>query len=300
MDGMQQGLKLCFTAVIPGLFPFFLLTALLNHALRGWDVPILAAVAKRMGIPEGGSSLLIPAFLGGYPMGAKAAAQYYTAGAVNKAGAQRLLMFCNNAGPAFFFGFLPAVFGETRLVFYLWVIHVGSALFIALLLPPAAGTIEAVPSEKSDLTGIMLSSIKAMAMVCGWILCFRVISAAADKWLLWRFPQWIQILTAGILELANGCSRLAELPSLELRFLLASGLLGFGGLCVTMQTASMLGELSMGIYLRGKLLQTVFSLILAAAVVFDFLPGVLTAGGFLVVFVRFQQNRGGKIRAVIV
>ena len=80
----------------------------------------------------------------------------------------------------------------------------------------------------------------------------------------------------GAIELVNGCSALGYIGDVGLRFILCSGMLGFGGICVAMQTKSVIGGLPMRPYLRGKLLQASFSVLLAWGVVHRIwgIPGV--------------------------
>ena len=70
----------------------------------------------------------------------------------------------------------------------------------------------------------------------------------------------------GVLELANGCCALEQITDVNLRFAICSGMLAFGGICVTMQTVSVTGGLSLKQYFLGKMIQTAFSVIAAASV----------------------------------
>ena len=89
---------------------------------------------------------------------------------------------------------------------------------------------------------------------------FRVILGFTEHWFLWLLPPVFQTVITGILELTNGCLSLAQIESVPLRFLLAAGFLSFGGICVAMQTDSVIGELSLRKYCIGKLLQTILSI----------------------------------------
>ena len=104
-----------------------------------------------------------------------------------------------------------------------------------------------------------------MANVCSWVIIFRVLITFLDKWFLWAVPVQVNVIISGILELANGCTRLYQIENVGIRFLICSALVGFGGICVTMQTASVIGQLSLKHYLLGKVLQTVFSILLSSA-----------------------------------
>ena len=77
-------------------------------------------------------------------------------------------------------------------------------------------------------------------------------------------PVW-QVMITGILELSNGCCSLSMIENMDLRFLVCSGMLALGGVCITMQTSSVVQGLSMRYYLLGKLFQFAFSLILGIA-----------------------------------
>ena len=67
IDGARQGIELCLRTVIPSLFPFFVLSILLTSSLLGGSLAVLRPLGRLFGMPDGAESLLIPAFLGGYP-----------------------------------------------------------------------------------------------------------------------------------------------------------------------------------------------------------------------------------------
>ena len=71
LQGARQGVELCLKTVIPSLFPFFVLSILLTSSLLGSRIPLLRPLGRLCGVPKGAESLLIPAFLGGYPVGAQ-------------------------------------------------------------------------------------------------------------------------------------------------------------------------------------------------------------------------------------
>lgn len=99
-----------------------------------------------------------------------------------------------------------------------------------------------------------------MATVCGWVVLFRVLLAFLKRWIFWILPAAVQVAVTGILELSNGCCELLAVTDVSARFCICSGILAFGGLCVTMQTVSVTAGLSLKPYFWGKLLQTLFSL----------------------------------------
>lgn len=264
LEGAKDGIGLCLGSLIPSLFPFFVLTSLMTGALLGTRLALLKPLSMILGIPEGCESILIPAFLGGYPAGAQCIAQAYRKNTISQNCAKRLLLFCNNPGPSFLFGILTPFFPEKGMVWSLWGLQILAALIWGSLLPPCKEESGAISPAEPSLTEAVGTALHSMANVCAWVILFRIIIAFAQRWFLWLLPSWVQVLFAGILELSNGCCSLMLLSDLRLRFVICAGLLSFGGLCVTMQTASLVRGLPMGPYILSKLGQSMLCIIMAA------------------------------------
>lgn len=263
-SGAAEGIRLCINTLIPSLFPFFILSNMLTGVLSGQTLPLLRTVTVACKIPDGAQSLLAIGLLGGYPVGAQNVALQYSRGQLSRYQASRMLAFCNNAGPAFIFGILGSMFSSSVIPWLLWLIHIVSALVVGIFLPGAATSehINAFP-RKIRITNALSQSVKAMSLVCGWVILMRTVLAFIESWFLWLFPVPTQVIISGILELSNGCIRLAEIDNEGLRFLLAAGFLSFGGICVTLQTASVADEIPMKLYFPGKILQCSISILLA-------------------------------------
>ncbi len=265
LEGAVQGIQLCIQSVIPSLFPFFFLSALMMGAFSGSGWKFLVPVGRWLGIPRGAESILLPAFLGGYPTGAQAVYQAWKDGGLPTTQAERLLAFCNNAGPSFLFGILSREFPGLIYPGLLWLIHFLSAVFTAILIPGDTEARVCIPPNKSNPTGAMESSLRTMALVCGWVILFRVLISFLQKWLFAFLPAFWIPLISGLLELTNGCTLLSCISDIKLRFLVCSVMLSFGGACVTMQTWSVTGDLSKKFYIAGKTLQSLFSCIISYA-----------------------------------
>lgn len=278
LTGAQAGIEQCLKAVIPALFPFFLLSNLLVGSLWGKSLPLLTPAARLLGIPQGGESLLVPGFLGGYPVGIQSIAQLYSSGQLGKEDACRLTSFLGQPGPAFLFGMVAPMLDEPKKAWVLWGIILYSALLVSLLSYGTNSGIHLSKGQTATLPGAMNASLFAMGKVCGWVILFQVILAFLRRWALWYFDDAGIAAIGGFLELSGGCLLLKTVQPDSLRFLIACGILSFGGLCVAMQTVSVLENLPSVPYLVGKLLQTLFSLLLAGACIFRiwWLPIALT------------------------
>lgn len=251
LAGAAAGVELCTRTLIPSLFPFFVLSSMLAGSLSG-------------------GGLMLAGILGGYPVGAANAKRAWRTGRIGKAEAERMAVLSNCAGPSFIFGVIGPMFDSILVTFCLWAVYLLSVLALWFVLPGmSAGEI---PGKPVRLHEALYASLRAMAGVCGWVVLFRVLLAILDRWILWILPGWGKTFVYGVLELTNGCLALGDLEQ-GLRFVLAAGMVSFGGLCVMVQTAAVTEGLSLRYYLPGKLFQCAVSMLLASFVQ----PGAISA-----------------------
>ena len=299
LEGAQNGINLCIRTVIPSLFPFILLSMLLTREITGTN-RWLRPVTECLGIPYSAQTLLIPAFLGGYPVGAKCIYDLYRGEQLQQNQAERLLCFCSNAGPAFLFGMLSGFFPEKKTLWLLWLIHILSAVLTGFLFS-AAETAANAPvrtSEKSGKQDVLLAVLKSMGLICGWVILFRILVTFLQQWFLWLLPQWLMVLFTGILELTNGCCELMQISDIGVRFVICSCMLAFGGICVLLQTASVTKGLSLRYYVLGKGMQTIFSLLLSCAVIWKHGWLLTSSIPLLCFFIRKNQKSSGNTAIV--
>ena len=194
-----NGINLCINAVFPSLFPFFVTSSMLiSTGAISRLADILSPVGKALfGISGKGFSAFLIGILGGYPVGVRTAVQLFEEGHISKSECQRLLLFCNNSGPAFILGVVGVgLLGESRLGVILYTAHILSAVIIGILLHklspeqfdlPTPQTVQKdkvnraqfgfVTSFISSVTGAM----GAMANVCGFVIFFGVFVTVLHK-----------------------------------------------------------------------------------------------------------------------
>lgn len=281
LTGAAGGIALCMQTLIPSLFPFLILSMMLTSTL-------------------GGGGLLLTGILGGYPVGAGNVMQAYQAGQLSQVEAERMVVLCNCAGISFLFGVVSPILGSLRDTLMLWAAYLTSVLSLWMIFPKIKTT--HTPSRPLQLQEALWRAIRAMAGICGWVVLFRVMLAILERWVLWLLPPWGRAVIHGILELSNGCLFLRQVPK-ELRCVLTAGFLGFGGICVMMQTASIAEGISLRCYLPGKLFQGLVSM-LAASFLF---PGSLSpavqvilaaAAGVLGYILEKIEKRSGNSAAI--
>lgn len=297
LAGASDGLQLCLRTVIPSLFPFFVLSNILVSTLQGSRISRgLRWLTKLCGTPAGTEGILLVGFLGGYPVGAQSAAQAYRDGHITKQTACRMLAFCSNAGPSFLFGITASLFSSAGMSWLLWGIHIFGAILIAALLPGKYREPTGFVPRRSSVswTDAMKQGIRNMAAVCGWVIMFRVIITFLDRWVLWLLPKDLATAFTGMLEMTNGCVELNKIGNIGLRFCLCSAFLGFGGICVGLQTASVTRELGTGLYFPGKAAHGLLSFFISYFTQLLFFPAAsrfhvegLTVVFFLTCLARF-------------
>lgn len=263
----HDAISQCITTVVPALFPFFLLSINLTSNLYSISIPLLRPLGKLCGIPKGSEHIFLIGILGGYPVGAKAVNDAWQNKMLTTQDARHLLSFCSNAGPSFIFGITGLCFPSLTEPFIIWIIQITSALLTGILLNNHGESIitETQP-EKVSFIKSMDQALRVTASICGWIIFFRIIYSFIQRWFLFLLPNEIGIIISGILELTSGCLQLDMIDQTGLRFILCSVFLTFGGLCVMLQTVNVIGNLGILWYIRGKLIQTLISMLLSMMV----------------------------------
>lgn len=262
-----QALALCAGTVIPALFPFMAVAGMLTRLGFGqWIAPVFSGLMALFRLPGSAGSALLLGLAGGYPMGARTAAELYTSGSLTREETERLLTFCNNSNPAYLVSVLGAgVFGSVRMGIWLWLIHVLAALLTGLVFRGRnSGRRERLSGkgrQTAGVFGVFVTAVKdaagGMLSVCAFVTFFYVLASP-----LRQLPPPLAALLTGMTELFSltpllACDRVS--------FVLAAGCAGWGGLSVLCQTAAALegAELPLRPCVWGKLTQGLFSAALA-------------------------------------
>lgn len=292
-SSVKEGMGLCYNVIIPSLFPFFILTSLvISLGLAGYLGRLMEPIMRPLfRLPGACAAPLALGFVGGYPVGARAALTLYENGQCTKAEAERLLAFCNNSGPAFILGVVGAgVFGDSRVGLLLCLIHAMASFCVGLVFRfyrPEKGSrsSSSLPIQaqrfSSAFTGAVKGAVTSTLNICAFVMCFTVLIRMlflsgilpALAALLGRVlsplgftEAWARRLLTGLLELSSGVWSLTGEGTLQGKAAMAAFLLGWAGISVHCQVLSFLGEsgLSTRTYIGGKLLHGVFSAVLTA------------------------------------
>lgn len=286
---VREGLSLCYNVIIPSLFPFFILASLtISLGLAGYLGRLLAPIMGPLFHLSGPCAApLALGFIGGYPVGARAALSLYESGQCTKTEAERLLAFCNNSGPAFILGVVGAgVFADNRVGLLLCLIHAAASVCVGLVFrfykPGDRGgrkrAAAPIAAERfaTAFTVAVRGSVTSTLNICAFVVCFTVLLRLAFlsgllpalAGLLGRLfsplgftEAWARRLLTGVLELSSGVWSLAGGGSFRGKVAMAAFLLGWAGVSIHCQVLSFLGEsgLNTRTYVLGKLLHGLFS-----------------------------------------
>ena len=268
-QAVGDGLALCASTVIPALFPFFAVVSLLLQlglagSLQGLCAPFMGPVFHLRGVC---ALPLLTGLLGGYPSGARTAADLCRQGLLTRREAELLLGFCDNCGPGFLLGYVGAgILGSARAGAYLFLIHVCSALLVGMFLCRLCGDrgsallgsslpARVIPFPQA-LTAAVFGALASTLSICAFVVLFRVLAALP--------PVRLPVPLLGALEMVTGTAALA--PG-RAGFIAAAVMVGWGGLSVHCQAMAVAApaELSFRWHWIGKALQAALSGLLAAA-----------------------------------
>lgn len=272
-DAMSAALSLCAFSLIPSIFPFLLLTELLLHLPFGKR--LLFSLGKPFSFffrcsPIGASAYLF-GLLFGFPLGTKALAEYRKEGLLSQKEAERLMLFCNNTGPAFLIGGVGyKLFGSLKTGLFLYLIQAAvSFLFGCLLGIKAEKKTESNPYRADasvfSFSTCMRNAVLQMLSICGYVAFFSV-SGALFSPLVPSLP--LRAVFYGFLEVGTACAFIknASMPLATTLPLLAFAV-SFSGISVYLQSLDYVGKVDIKTryYLFFKLLQASLSLSFAAA-----------------------------------
>ena len=311
MDAAANGLELCAATVIPSLFPFFILSSLLIKTgfLTALFRPLQPLFSRLFGISPSGTAAFFLGACAGYPIGAKSVIELNETGQISYREANRLLRFCNNAGPLFLVGTVGVgMFGNADVGYLLLFSHFFAAVAIGFLFRKNEKTDHTYKKTQIQLSWNLLSdavngAVTSILAVCGYIILFQVIIRGLYQFGMIGF--FSRLLTAekstgfasgmlsGLIEMTSGASLLSKLHHLPLRALVTavSAVLGFGGLCVHAQTFGIIKGYNKKTYLTGKILQGMFS----AIITYFLFPKFIREAPVFYTHIPTQQELNGEL-----
>lgn len=292
----KSGLILWANSIVPSLFPFFVATELLSHTnITYYLGKLLNKFMKPFfNIRGEGSFGIIMGFLCGYPIGAKISTNFRQNNICSKAECERLLSFTNNSGPLFIVGTIGiGMFGNSTIGFILLFTHLLASITVGFIFrfwkyndqedfhfQKSSNKNSNIELSKLGeiISNSISNAINSILIIGGFVVLFSVIISILQKcYIIYIFSNFLNpFLTflkiptnfntgiiSGFLELTNGLNIICTLNErkISINIIVASFVLGFGGLSILLQVWSTISKTDLSIkpYIIGKLLQATFS-----------------------------------------
>lgn len=275
-DAVTGGLETCGGIIIPSLFPYFVAVNLII------ELGVIGRLFRALHIKNLKYASFIIGITGGYPVGAAYIAETRKRGELSCDDASKMLVYCNNSGPAFIIGAVGSgVFHSTSAGLVLYAAHMLSAAVYGKLFCHIENSEAHFPdaSEKTDFapafTASVRKSVSSIINVCGFVLAFSVIISLINSGgliyiLSGKMSELINTelhfnasLISGLFEIGNSIKEMQFLAVSPLNLALAAFVLGWGGISVHFQTFSIISDtdIKTARYVIGRLIIAIFAAI---------------------------------------
>lgn len=274
LEGSKRGLLLWFHTILPTLLPFmivsniFIQTDSVMKIIRPFS-PIFRSV---FGLSPYGTYAFLTGLFFGFPMGAKITADLYSMDKITAKEARCLLSVANNPSPVFLLTYvLQEELHLSQKINLLLFIFYGSvcttALFFGFSLKienrnpshvnsfakkETSHTLS--PGELIDVS--IMNGFETITKLGGYIILSSIVVSAVT--FIPDTLSCLKLLLYVTLELSTGIHIIAGLSlAYNLKLLLAMCACTFGGICILLQTYSVIRQTDLGIrsYLAGKCIQ---------------------------------------------
>lgn len=236
IGSIKYSLSLCYSSVIPALFPFFVLSEFL--------VSLLACTRLNPTV-----YLFICGLLTGFPNGTKAVCKSYQNGVIEQKTAVKLLYCTANASPAYIVSFIGLCILKSKTIgFIILLAQIITSVLCAVSFKIFKNkkscninTISITETACNSITG----SVSGCLNVCGYIIFSGVLADIAiahhipeiiSKILFFVPQNYIRAIFVGLIEITRGVALLDNKNSFSI--IIISIIVGFSGLSVILQCIS--------------------------------------------------------------
>lgn len=279
-EGARYGLLLWYQSVVPALFPFMVLSGLIQSmgGIERFMIPVHRILKHIFPLSASGCFILISGLFCGYPMGAKLCADFLKLDRIALNEARFLMAICSHPSPMFLIGYTyPMVSDHVRLAdfmigIYAPIIIVSFAAkhiyfhseklkihpdYTYLTIASGSDTSDAFPIDES-----IMSSVAVLCKIGGYlVLCsIAIVFLRNTDWL----PLYVRIFLIGITEMTTGIREITTAISGNAAWIAVTASLTFGGLSGIFQINSVILDakkagLSIRPYIHWKLFHAALS-----------------------------------------
>ena len=270
--------------VLPVLFPFFVFTRIIVNLSEFKTNKMDKFFNNIYRVPKFGFKIFLLSVISGYPMGAKLICTLNEQGIIQKKEAEKMMSFCSVSGPMFIIGTVGVnIFLSYKAGLIILVANIIAALINGLIYRKDKYVEKEVSYSGKKNDNILSSSVYdatlSILMVCAYIIIsFLIIDVLINLHVIdnlsnaictiFNCPQNFDTIKSsiiGIFEITRGIIELNNVNiSLTLKTIIASGLIGFGGISILLQSLSFLNQLKISTktIVKQKITQALLCLII--------------------------------------
>lgn len=270
--------------VLPVLFPFFVFTRIIVNLSEFKTNKMDKFFNNIYRLPKFGFKIFLLSVISGYPMGAKLICTLNEQGIIQKKEAEKMMSFCSVSGPMFIIGTVGVnIFLSYKAGLIILVANIIAALINGLIYRKDKYVEKEVSYSGKKNDNILSSSVYdatlSILMVCAYIvISFLIIDVLINLHVIdnlsnaictiFNCPQNFDTIKSsiiGIFEITRGIIELNNVNiSLTLKTIIASGLIGFGGISILLQSLSFLNQLKISTktIVKQKITQALLCLII--------------------------------------
>lgn len=289
-EGTVSGLKLFIFSVMPGLFPFMLLTKLLTELGTMFKLcGRFDKISKKLfGTPGISLYAFFMSILSGYPIGAKIIADLYDKQLISENDAKKMSVFCTTSGPIFVIGTVGVIMFNSYLFgIILYASHILSSLLLGIifnLFSKKDGNLSKNEkvlqfSKRDNIVSFCVSeTINSIFIVGAYITIFYLISELFESIGVFNIlnimlkpifevfkidANLVQGLSYGLIEVTRGVKVLSGFGTTA-SLVLASGVLSFSGLSIIFQSMAFLkrAKIKTHTFVLYKLVHFIFAMLI--------------------------------------
>lgn len=277
--------------VLPVLFPFFVLTNIIIMLSEFKQNKLDKFFSKIYKTNIGASTIYFLSILSGYPVGAKLVTDFYTRGYIDKTQAENMLSFCSVSGPMFILGTVGVcMFNSMKIGLIILISNILASLLNGLIHCKKSNQkqieIKTIQYDNILSKSVYDSMINILLVGAYIVLSFLVIDMLENLKILsvvsasissvsfnLLTPDIVKSLLIGFVEITRGSLEFSMLnisPLLSIVFV--SGIIGFGGLSVFMQSVGFINNLNIkkSHIFKQKITQGIIASIIAFIIVILF------------------------------
>lgn len=257
LSGVNTGIRLCLTALMPSIFPFVLISNIIMRlgviqSIGRLLYPVMHLLFRTS--LYGGYAVFM-GFFCGYPLGAKVTNDLLEQHLISEQEANRIICFSNNTSPGYLQNYLLiSLLGPVRhKIFFILLYYIPVTLFGILSGFTAGHTnvgsetlrygrdsdffVQPETFSVKTLDTCILESFKTMIKLCGYLIIFSILSAFIYQKLPIYLP--LKYFLASLCEITTGSYYISESAyPLPVKAVCCIAATSFGGFSTLMQTRS--------------------------------------------------------------